>query len=84
MSGSPIVGVMRVIFEVRALGRIGRQWSRRWRPHSLVVQAAQAQLARPTRGLKPNLEIFMAGLCEWVLDSRKVPLTCEDVDCLGP
>jgi hypothetical protein len=26
----------------------------------------------------------MAGLREWVLNSRKVPLTCENVDCLGP
>jgi hypothetical protein len=26
----------------------------------------------------------MVRLREWVLDSRKVPLTCEDVDCLGP
>jgi len=23
----------------------------------------------------------MAGLCEWVLNSRKVPLSCENVDC---
>lgn len=50
MCGSPLVGVMRVIFEVRAFGRIGRQWSRRWCTHGLVVQAAQAQLVRPTRG----------------------------------
>jgi len=26
----------------------------------------------------------MAGLCEWVLNSRKVPLSCENVDCRGP